>query len=378
MTKPLIVALDDEEETVLPHIPAEFRLKVVPLDHNAIENAETHFRTASLILLDQEISPNPNALSLEVRDGSGFVAPLRSWARRNNVNLAPVVIFTNRPGAFDNEVPAVGAALPLGHFQGREHRIAPTIDVEWILLKSDPDVTKKISALTRGYQFIQRQTHHNGLSLDEISRSLRLSMSIGWADRAFEDLRRSRPPVNEKASSAEDPFRGPSQLVRWLCHHALPYPGLFLSDLYAAWALGIDLPCIEALATSEPSTSWLAGIRSAMYDGALAGLFPRRWWRAGIDFSVSLLDEAAASTQSLGTAFAQLAPGISTTKMLPSSTRVVVWNQDFAEKDIVSIEDAVQLHPPGWPAEAIEPWMLKADIRGDPILEAMVDPLDRS
>lgn len=49
---------------------------------------------------------------------------------------------------------------------------------------------------------------------------------------------------------------------------------------------------------------------------------------------------------------------------------------DFVGSQIVSIEEAIQVHPPGWPAEAIEPWMLRAEVRSDPILKAMADPND--
>jgi hypothetical protein len=53
---------------------------------------------------------------------------------------------------------------------------------------------------------------------------------------------------------------------------------------------------------------------------------------------------------------------------------VVACDEDFLESEIVGIDSAIQLHPPGWPAEALEPWMKKDDVLRDKILMSMADP----
>jgi hypothetical protein len=373
--KPLIVAIDDEENTVRPLVPDECDLQVVVPERVSAE--EIDFERASLILLDHEISANPNVLSLEVHDGAGFVAPLRSWARRNKVHLPPIVILTNRPEAFAEEVPTVGAALPLGNFRQREHRIAPVLDVEWLLSKDDDEVATKISALVRGYEEIRAKTNFDGVSLEDIAQCLSLPQGASWHLAALDDLRRSRPPITERTADDTEPFRGPSQVVRWICHHVLPYPGLLLSDRYAAWALGTSVSSMAGIVGAAGQTDWITTARSAIYTGALSGLVSRRWWRAGIDQLGAMLDDKAAERGDLAKVWAEIAPGLAIEPQAPSSSRVVVWSPDFLETDIIPMTDAVQLHPPGWPAEAMEPWMRRDDVRADPVLEAMIDPLDR-
>src|SRR5262249_5887676 len=151
------------------------------------------------------ISGNADTLSIETKDGAGFVSHLRSWARRNEIGLPPIVIFTNKSEAFANELPAVGAALPVGDFRGREHRIGPALDVEWLLFKNDNGVSSKIAALTDGYVLIRRLVGEDGASIQEITETLSLRQDVEWYSRAADDLRRARPPVTEKETGSRGP-----------------------------------------------------------------------------------------------------------------------------------------------------------------------------
>jgi hypothetical protein len=116
----------------------------------------------------------------------------------------------------------------------------------------------------------------------------------------------------------EEP-RGASYTVRWLCHRALPFPGLFLSDLYAAWALGISLDEFRAVVDSEAKTDWLSALEDAEYYGPLNEFVGRRWWRAGIDHLVYMLDSASTKQMPRKEVFATFAPEVAIKEILSAN-----------------------------------------------------------
>lgn len=375
--KLLILAIDDEENEVKPTIPKGFECIVIDPNESEkdfVASLSENIDRAKLILLDQEFRGKPASLSLTAHDGASFVAHLRSWARRERRILAPIVMFTNKQDAFANETPSIGAAIPLsGSFIGREHRLAPTLDVEWIQFKDCDNTTERLSELTQAFIGVCDAGGTDGISLSDLSVLLQLNTSI-WEDRAREELRHARPPINEVQPGAQvEPARGPAQVVRWLCQRALPYPGVFLSDTYAAWTLGISKDAFGALATVAPETEWLTSLRGSRYVGPLENFMGRRWWRAGVDQLAWELDEKASDRKS---AFHIVAPTIDIGEVTNPSTQVVVWNSDFQEAGTSPLELAIPLHPPGWPAEALEPWVLREEVEKDPVLLAMADAID--
>lgn len=379
---PLILAIDDNEAEVRPKVPDGFELSVI--DPNVSSEAfskaiSEQIEDAALILLDQRFRDEPISISLNAQDGSSFVSHLRSWARHNKSNLAPIVMFTNEAEAFANEVPAVGAAVPIGGtFVDREHRLAPTLDVEWIQFKEADNATDRIKSLANAFLEVRGIAGDDGISLDEIGTLLRIPKDVVWEEQAREELQNSRPPVNQKSDKADEPTRGPSQVIRWLCQRALPYPGLFLSDHHAAWALGISLDVFDVIALVEPGTEWMRELQRARYKGPLHDFFGRRWWRSGIDQLVWLLDEKTGEVGTRREAYKALAPNHDLGDLQPPSSNVVLCDEDFIETEIGPIADAIQLHPPGWPAEALEPWMIRDEVDRDPVLRAMADPTDLS
>jgi hypothetical protein len=378
--KPLILAIDDDPSEVAPNISDGFKLEVIDPtidDGEFSKQMVAHVNSASLILLDHRFRDETPSLSMKAQDGASFVAHLRSWARSNGAKLAPIVMFTNAQDAFANEIPAVGASIPLGGtFVGREHRLAPTLDVEWIVFKEGDRVSERLADLVVAFDKVRKISEPNGASLDDMETLLNIPSEVTWADRAKEELQLARPPVNEKDPGSAEMTRGSSQVIRWLCHRALPYPGMLMSDLFAAWSLGITVEAFKALVESDPVTPWLRELHLTQYNGPLKDFMGRRWWRAGIGQVVWQLEEAASGAGGRKGAFAVVAPTVDVGILMPVSSHAVVWTDDFREKSICSIADLVQLHPPGWPAEAMEPWMLKSEVQKDPTLKAMCDPFD--
>jgi hypothetical protein len=119
-------------------------------------------------------------------------------------------------------------------------------------------------------------------------------------------------------------------------------------------------------------------LRLTKYVGPLSDFLGRRWWRPGIDQLVWSLDK---KTNEIGTrrqAYAELAPNVELGELQPPSSNVVTCDEDLLEVSIRPIAEAIQIHPPGWPAEALEPWMLREEVERDPVLKAMADPTDLS
>lgn len=382
MSKPLIVAIDDAEGEVKPLVSDDLELTVFhPDDEELPDKLSETIGAASLILLDQKFNDEKNPLSLRAADGASFVGHLRSWSRQNAQALPPIVLLTNESEAFKNEVPSVGASLPLsGSFVGREFQIAPALDVEWIQHKSEDSTANRIWYLAKAVVTAREAIEDDGVSLEDLAGFLCLSADQVWTERAKEELRGARPPVSQKDGSGQEPC-GPTQVIRWMCHRALPFPGMFLSDLYAAWALGMTVEAFQkmaeiATAKEKPEAPWLKELDAAEYGGPLWHFQGRRWWKSGIDHLVWKLDLEASKQKDRTKAFASLAPNVEIGTLSSASAHVVTWTPELLEGEISSIDEAVQLHPPGWPVEALDPWIRVADTENDAVLKAMIETAD--
>ncbi|WP_420135047.1 hypothetical protein [Rhodopseudomonas sp.] len=373
--KPVVLSIDDDEREVAPLVPDEtLSLRVVdPNSESLPKQLAEWLPKVSLILLDQKFNENADPLSIKASDGSSFVAHLRSWSRRNKTALAPIVLFTNDADSLKNEIPSVGAAVPLeGSFEGKEHLLSPSLDVEWILYKIADDAPSKIQQLVDGFTTTQKAAGKNGLSLEELENLLSIPSEKDWTANAKTELRAARAPISQLDEQTEDPF-GPTQALRWLCHRALPYPGLVLSDLYAAWALGISPEALQSIGKLEATTSWLKELKNVEYVGPLQNFMGRRWWRAGIDYLVWELDKETQNQGSREKAWEAVAPGANVSRVYSTSGYVVTWTPELSEQCIADINICVQLKPPGWPAEALEPWILESDLENNAVLRAMTE-----
>lgn len=374
---PHVLLVDDQPDTrELLRGPLAVSV-LAPADSQFNEELQAQISKVDLVLIDQELKLDESEW-LKAVDGAALVGNFRSHARKLKISLPPLVLITAYQEAYANEIPAVGPTVPLnGTFLRREHRLAPTLDVEWILAKDDTATPGKIVELAVASVAARHCIGSGGATLDEIEKFLELASAEPWAESGKEYVQRARPPVSMDTSSAEDHPRGPTTVLRWLLQRVLPYPGLMLSDLYAAWTLRVSYDSFLEFLRAATKTPWESAIFSAQYHGPLATFLGRRWWAAGIEHAAWQLHERANQTGNLQAAIDVLAPG-SPLKALDLQDPVVVWTEDLIEQQIAPIDSAVQLHPPGWPAEAIEPWVLRSDVDADPILKSMLDPIDLS
>jgi hypothetical protein len=372
--KPRILLIDDEaSETLLPSDIDPVLLR--PDEDDFSVKLQSMLTKVDLVLLDQNLQLS-GELSLQATDGASFVGHLRSWARNRRIVMPPLVIYTSEYEAFAEEIPAVGPPVALGGiFVGREAQIAPTLDVEWLIAKGMEASLIQIHALASACMDLRTISQNDRASLSEIQRFIALPEEPVWGSIAMEHLVRARPPVTEPGSVAREGARGATPVLRWLLHHALPYPSLFISDLHAAWTLGIEPECLQTIIERADTWPWAQELVGSIYAGPASALVSRRWWTAGVNFLAWKLRQEGERLGSFKAALEELAgPNL---RVLEGSEQVVVVDMDFKEEGLAEIEQSVQLHPPGWPAEAVEPWMRRDLAAREPLVQSMLDPSDR-
>ncbi|UCI07215.1 hypothetical protein [Mesorhizobium sp. B1-1-8] len=369
MTKPHVLLIDDAPQSAT--LPDSIQaIPLDPEDANFGPDLEAALVYADLILLDQNLH-REQVLGLGALDGASFVGNLRSWARAKELTLPPVVIYTSEYEAFADEIPTLGPAVPLeGSFIGKEARIASALDVEWLIPKDENYSVGHIASLARDCLLLRADAADARMNLQEISDFLAVPRDQAWSEIAVGQIAKWRPPINE-AGNAPAGSRGVTPVLRWLLHQVLPCPGLLLSDLYAAWSLGIEPKSFSALYQSANTRDWVQALRATCYGGAAKDLVNRRWWAAGIDFIGWRLRERGYELGSFQHALDELAgPGL---MPLAAAESVVVVNVDLEEAGIAALEDAVQIYPPGWPTEAVDPWMRRDEVKADPVAQTMID-----
>lgn len=378
MTEPLRIWMIDDRWTladVKEVCPLGAQIDLGTLDEDAPAVA---FQDYHLILLDQDLNRAPSLA--RVFDGSGVAGQLRALARKGKLTLPPLVILTSEPDLFEFEVPAVGPERPFGGvFIGREAQLAPALDVEWLLLKPDFDdedalatTRARIADLANSYVTAVELAGGNGVSFEESSSYLRFDAAQPWGKAAASAVEAALPPISQDPGDTAAAPRSPTSLVRWLLHRALPYPGLFVSDLQAAARLGVRPEAMEVLCGGD--STWSRSLAAGIYRGPGATLFSRRWWTAAIDLAALDLFDAVERTGDHAKAITELAGRA--VELLDIPSPVVVYDQQFVETNIVALETAVQVRPPGWPIEAMLPWMSIETAAAHSWLRHLVDPAD--
>lgn len=370
MTNPLqVLIVDDDWTAILEGIKHDV---VHPTDEDFSSKLE-RVGSYDTLLIDQNLEL-PMAISLAASDGASLVGHFRSWSRSQQIGLPPLVITTSDADAFSQEIPAVGPPTPVnGSFVGREHRLAPSLDVEWLLRKNDPNLSEKVVNMSEAWSSLLAG---HGRS-DTLPALLGLTVGAGTEPPGWQALaRRAITEATLTFQLAGVDYRVAAQgTMRWLLHRALAYPGMLVSDTHAAWALNVTKDSLAAYHAKDTA----GGLAECVYTGILSAFFPRRWWLAGLDLlnweidrrmGVDGIDRASRQKHLDG-----LLPGSGLVDHQTSGT-VVAWSSDLVECDAIHTDDAVQLRPPGWPADAIFPWAARSEAAIDPVLRSMVQGLE--
>lgn len=371
MTKACILLIDDDPQTTDLEKGASV-LALSPADANFGSDLEAAIRQADLILLDHNLHLDQQ-LGLHASDGASLVGHLRSWARAADVPLPPLVLFTSEDAAFADETPTLGAAVPLnGSFIGHEARIAPSLDVEWLISKNLDDTAGTAIGLADDSRSLRQFAGDGRMSLDETAAYLMMPTDTPWTEIAFANIARWRPPISEPGQ-VKPGARGATAILRWLLHQVLPCPGLLVSAQYAAWSLGVEVDGFEEASRSLESQLGTM-LDQARYTGPGHALYPTRWWAAGIDFIGWQLRDQSYELGDLQQALNAM--GGLGLRPLGAPERVVVVNSDLEEAGLATIDEAIEIYPPGWPAEAMKLWMRREEAVNDAAAKTMIDPAE--
>ena len=370
MTKTLRVLIVDDEWT--PTLNGVTSDVVHPTDADFSERMKL-VGTYDALLIDQNLNLQMD-ISLSATDGASLVGHFRSWSRSGEEGLPPLVITTSDTEAFRLEIPAVGPAVPIaGSFIGREHRLAPSLDVEWLLQKSDLRLSEKVVSISEAWSSLLR-CHGKPDALPALLglTSETTGQPPGWRALARRAVTEATLPF--QLTELDDRVAARSTL-RWLLHRALAYPGVLVSDIHAAWALNVTQESLAAFAATAAS----GRLGECVYTGILSSLFPRRWWLTALDLLSWEIDRLMGIDGADRTVrqqyLDQILPGVGLVDHQTSST-VITWSADLIEGGAIHIDDAVQLRPPGWPVDAISPWASRSDAANDPVLGSMVPGLE--
>ena len=337
-----------------------------PEDEDFSERLNDHW---DLILVDEELWDDDTRLPTSAVDGASLVACLRSWARINNWLLPPVAMLTNHETAFKNEPPAVGAARPVfDRFISHESVISPVIDVEWLFSKHDKNLPDKVKDLAESYVSAKDTFGKGGISFEELKEFLGPKVFVSETKYHEGYLRKARPPINESDPNEDFPARGQSSVLSWLLRRALPFPGLFVSDFYAAHSLGIRPEHLDSIL--EQGGKLFESLRQCIYSGPLSTLMPRRWWTSSLDqFASKLSDEPTERHAQL-----RIEPNMA---LSDGPNLVVCIDQTLCEVGLIDASLAVRVRPPNWPNEAMQPWMSADLAKSEKWLLEWIDENDR-
>jgi len=118
-------------------------------------------------------------------------------------------------------------------------------------------------------------------------------------------------------------------------------------------------------------------LQAMRYSGILSGFLGNRWWRGALeDYVWELAGGGAGDAEILRNALQERTAG--NLGSVEPNPPVVCLDGDFVPtRDFKSPANALRLRPDHWPAFADAAWMDIEMIRGNPVLQAMVDPLDQ-
>ena len=345
----LALALDDAAELVVRH-PSEVESEDVARAH--------------LVLVDYLLNDWPERRGLpavfRIRTGLALATVLREVAdESSNGHLTAVALHTGHLRSVSGHI-----RPPHSH-----HVVARLNNLEWAFEKSDAARTRGAVQLARAAQRLEGDWPADASASEARLRDLlSLGDKVGWTERAWDHVRECQPPVHKLGGGRHGVL-----VLRWLLHQILPYP-CFLSDVnWVAARLRISVDDLDRLLSSDCELA--RDLEGLKYTGLMAGFLGDRWWRAAMeDYAWELGGRFSGRPEQFEQRLAEKAG--EELELVAPRDPVVCLDQDLQPVGTASPEEAVRLRPDYWPPFADAAWMRIDDVRNDPALGAMVEPLD--
>lgn len=345
----LALALSDKTELIVRH----------PRDVESEDIGRAH-----LVLMDYRLNDWPE------REGQPAAFNIRT-----GLALATVLREAADEGAHGR---LTAVALHTGHLADASGRIRPPYsrhvvarlnNLEWVFEKDDPDRYTHVVELARATQHLQGDWPADSSASEARARQLLdLDGEADWSSRAWEAVRECQPPVYELGGGPHGVL-----FLRWLLHQILPYPCFLWGVNWVAARLRIRVDDLERLMASDCDLA--RDLERLRYTGLMAGFLGDRWWRTAMEDYAWKLDGRSSGRPGGYERRLSEKAGKDLILVAPRDP-VVCLNQDLRPDGVASPRDAVRLRPDYWPTFADAAWMTIDDVRGDPELRAMVEPLD--
>jgi hypothetical protein len=298
-------------------------------------------------------------------NGLALLGVLRSLVEGSDLNR------WHAPKAFALLTAEPAKLSPLRGSQ-REHAIARLRDVEWVFEKP---------ALGEGWASLECRFVSLGAAVERMPQIwpseeatlrvklydlLGLDSARPWADGAWNQVISARAPINELSTATHGNI-----FLRWLLHRALPYPGVFIDEIYLAARLRTTR---EHLTQSLASNQRLRNaLEPTKYGGILAEFDDPHYWRAGV--------EAALWELTSGRPFdiAALADLVEPWNENRDRELVVCLDEKFTPDPsrLYEADEVLRVLPDDWPPFADQAYMTRDVVHADAALFGIVAPDDR-
>ena len=366
--KPSILVIDDDE-------PEELDTKIAAGLDNRATSYVIHpqdvklsdLNNADLVLVDYRLENWPerdvlSTISLQPANGMSLAVVLREQVDQNE--KGKLTAFALHTGHIED----IQGRLPLATAQ---HVRAQLNNLEWVFRKEDPHLYDQMLLLADAVRQLPAQwpeDSHGSASM--VQKFLNIDEYSVSFDRCWRNVKDCRVPVEEL-------FMGGHSIlfIRWLLHQILPYPCFLWAKHWVAARLGISVDALREVL--EGDSDLAKDLKAMRYSGILAGFLGDRWWRGAIeDYAWNLVEGHTADVQQLRDALTKRAGiDLDPIKVNPA---IVCVDENWQPIDkFLSPMTAITLHPDHWPSFADSACMDIKIIQDNPILRAMVDPLDQ-
>ena len=321
---------------------------------------------SDLVLVDLDLQdwPNkPDSAPIAIRPPDGLAATTvfrRHLIERVDASPTGFAILTGQVRKMSE---------PFAH-DNRLHLLADINNLEWIFLKRDRQLTRKVASLARAIRAIPEEWCDGIQSVQEISGALGLDMKVLPLERYYEVVQNCHPPIYELTQWSHG-----LAFIRWLLQRVLVYPCFLWDSHRLAARLRLDLDELERVLGG---TSRLKDRLSKLqYKGFLSDFAGSRWWREAIElFLWKITDGDSQDNRKISAALEKLAQ--ESLRKAAVERPIVCIDRDYKMIDGFSeLADVVRVQPDDWPGYADAAFMLIEEVRADNALRALVIPEDR-
>jgi hypothetical protein len=312
-------------------------------------------RKADLILVDFELHEDDVDVPItEPPNGLALSAVLREQIRETNASqVTGVALYTGQLGQISGTIPA----------DVREFVVARLTNLEWVFEKADTDTEITALSLAEGIKKLPRSwPEDSAKAADQLRRFLGLPSSAPFRANAEEDIAACHPPIHELSNASHA-----VAVVRWLAQRILPYPTFLTDRMGLAARLRLTPRRLESLLGKRSRLA--QALDDVAYGGALADLYGRHWWRAGVD---ELLFEWSEGTGEVDVVQAKIQELAGKSLTFEGSEVVPVIGPSYRAERLAPIDCAVRIRPDDWPVFADDAWAERTEVGEDPRLRGLI------